>query len=435
MLRSFFIDFNSYFASVEQQLHPELRGRPIAVVPVLADTTSAIAASYEAKAFGVKTGTRIADAKKMCPDLTLVHARHGKYIEYHHRLVDVVESLIHVERVMSIDEMTCELTGRMTKRENAVDLAHRVKHAIASEVGECLRCSIGIAPNTFLAKTATDMQKPDGLVVIEQSDLPHILFQLELRDLVGIGKKIHERLYKHGIYTVEMLCNASKQKLREAWGGVEGERMYQRLRGEWVPHVETRKSSISHQHVLEPSLRTRDGSAGVLHRLLQKAAMRLRTYGMLTGNLFVKISYRDNSKWVSDTDITPTQDTIQLTNALTKALDARPDAASPAALPRSTRGRGRSSESSSTRSSGAFLEPMKVTVAFTKLYWAEATPEPLFGGVGPSRNKLNEGLDKLNTKYGKNTIYMGTSWNAKNSAPMRIAFHHIPDLETDDDDD
>src|SRR5688572_22993512 len=123
MLRSLFIDFNSYFASVEQQVNPELRGKPIAVVPMLADTTSAIAASYEAKRFGVKTGTLIADAKRMCPDLILVKAGHVSYIEYHHRLVEVVESVIHVKKVMSIDEMACELIGSMRNEERAIEIA------------------------------------------------------------------------------------------------------------------------------------------------------------------------------------------------------------------------------------------------------------------------------------------------------------------------
>ena len=406
MLRSLFVDFNSYFASVEQHLRPELRGKPVAVVPVMADTTSAIAASYEAKAFGVTTGTMIADAKKMCPDLILVQARHGEYVEHHHRLVDTVESVVHVKKVMSIDEMACELTGRMTKRENAVKLAHEVKETIASKVGENLRCSIGLAPNDYLAKTASDMQKPDGLTVIELDDLPEILHKLELRDLNGIGKKMYERLYKNGIYTVEMLTSASKQKLREAYGSVEGERMWQRLRGEDVPTVETKKSSISHQHVMEPNLRTPDGSAGVLHRLLQKAAVRLRNYGLVTANLSVKIRFRDGSRWKRTVELTPTQDTIQLTNALSKVLSERPPQTS---------------------------EPMSVAVALNKLYYADATPLALFDGTGPAREKLNTGLDKINEKYGKNTIYMGTSWNAKHSAPMRIAFHHIPDLETDED--
>src|ERR1700758_5638171 len=85
-----FVDLNSYFASVEQQDRPELRGKPVGVVPMLADTTCCIAASYEAKAHGVKTGTIVADAKKMCPNIILVEGRHELYVEYHHRIVEAV---------------------------------------------------------------------------------------------------------------------------------------------------------------------------------------------------------------------------------------------------------------------------------------------------------------------------------------------------------
>src|ERR1039458_373592 len=96
-----FVDLNSYFASVEQEARPELRGRPVGVVPMMADTTCCIAASYEAKAYGVKTGTVVGEAKKMCPDLVLVEARHELYVEYHHRIVEAVESCLPVTAVMS----------------------------------------------------------------------------------------------------------------------------------------------------------------------------------------------------------------------------------------------------------------------------------------------------------------------------------------------
>src|SRR5665647_1483776 len=92
-LKALYVDFNSYFASVEQQLRPELRGKPIAVLPVVAETTCCIAASYEAKAFGVKTGTKVSDARKLCPGIMLVEARPALYVEYHHRLVEAVESV------------------------------------------------------------------------------------------------------------------------------------------------------------------------------------------------------------------------------------------------------------------------------------------------------------------------------------------------------
>ena len=90
-LRSLYVDFDSYFASVEQQLRPELRGKPIGVVPVMAETTCCIAASYEAKRFGVKTGTRVSDARKLCRNIKFVEARPAVYVEYHHKLVEAVE--------------------------------------------------------------------------------------------------------------------------------------------------------------------------------------------------------------------------------------------------------------------------------------------------------------------------------------------------------
>jgi len=187
------VDFNSYFASVEQQEQPALRGRPVAVVPMMADTTCAIAASYEAKRFGVKTGTLVREAKRLSRDLVLVEARHELYVRYHHELIKAVDSCMHVEKVLSIDEMLCPLTGRWRERDEAIALAHCIKRVIATQVGECLCCSIGIAPNPFLAKTASDMQKPDSLVVIAKNDLPHILHGLKLRDLCGIGGAMEER--------------------------------------------------------------------------------------------------------------------------------------------------------------------------------------------------------------------------------------------------
>jgi DNA polymerase-4 len=95
-LRWLVADLNSYFASCEQQEEPSLRGKPVAVAPLMADTTCAIAASYSAKAYGVKTGTKIGDAKRMCPDLIVVQSRPKLYVEYHHLILDAIESCIPI---------------------------------------------------------------------------------------------------------------------------------------------------------------------------------------------------------------------------------------------------------------------------------------------------------------------------------------------------
>ena len=122
-LRVLFLDLNAYFASVEQQERPELRGRPIAVVPVMADTSFVIAASYDAKKFGIKTGTQIGEAKALCPELELVDARPPLYVGYHNRIIEVAESVLPVDKVCSIDEMRFRLIGTERSPECAVELA------------------------------------------------------------------------------------------------------------------------------------------------------------------------------------------------------------------------------------------------------------------------------------------------------------------------
>src|SRR5262245_57988153 len=124
---SLFLDLNSYFASVEQQLRPELRGRPVAVVPMDTDSTCCIAASYEAKALGIKTLTNVGEAKRMSKDLIIVEARPDVYVRMHHQIVAAVESCVPVEKVYSIDEMLYKLTGRQREPENAILLARRIK--------------------------------------------------------------------------------------------------------------------------------------------------------------------------------------------------------------------------------------------------------------------------------------------------------------------
>jgi len=189
-LNKLFIDFNSYFASVEQQIKPELRNKPVGVVPVMADTTCCIAASYEAKALGIKTGTMVSEAKKLCPNIKLVEADHRTYIQYHQRLVKKIEECLPVDKVCSIDEMVCSLIGKERIRENSIGIAKYIKKKIKDDVGEYLRCSIGIGPNQFLAKIGTNMQKPDGLVVIDDDDLPGCLYKLKFSAVYGIGRRM-----------------------------------------------------------------------------------------------------------------------------------------------------------------------------------------------------------------------------------------------------
>ncbi len=287
-----FVDLNSYFASVEQEVRPDLRGRPVAVVPMMADTTVCIAASYEAKAHGVKTGTMVADAKRMCPGLVLVEARHELYVDYHHRIVEAVESCLPVTAVLSIDEMACRLMGRERPLLAAMELGRRVKAAIREKVGSTLRSSVGLATNRYLAKVASDMEKPDGLVALPLDILPEALRQLTLRDLPGIGARTEKRLNDKGILTMQQLLALDCEKAGELWGSVWGERLWHWLRGEDFDMAETEHlKSLSHQHVLAPEMRTQEKAWAVAHKLLHKAAMRLRAGGLWASSIGLAVGF------------------------------------------------------------------------------------------------------------------------------------------------
>jgi nucleotidyltransferase/DNA polymerase involved in DNA repair len=155
-----FVDLNSYFASVEQEVRPELRGRPVAVVPMMADTTVCIAASYEAKAFGVKTGTLVADAKHLCPDIVLVEGRHEIYTDYHHRVVEAVESCLPVTSVQSIDEMACRLMGRERPLRAAFDLGLRVKKESGTTSAPCCAVPSASPPTATSPKSPATWKSP-----------------------------------------------------------------------------------------------------------------------------------------------------------------------------------------------------------------------------------------------------------------------------------
>ena len=380
----------------------------IGVLAVMADTTCCIAASYEAKAFGIKTGTGVRDARKLCKDIIFVEARPPIYVEYHHKLIEIVESCTHVEKVLSIDEMVCFLTGSQQTKENALKLAAKIKREINKQY-EFIRSSIGIAPNTFLAKTASNMQKPDGCVVIEDSDIPHKLFTLKLRALNGIGSQMQARLERYGIDSVEKLYAANKQQLRAAWGSIEGERYYDKLRGIEPYYVKNARSSLGHSHVLPPEQRNITGAKAVLHRLLQKAAMRMRSYDLLASHISVKIKLRHrktnaSARFYNESAITATDNSLKLTESLETLLQAFANI-------------------------DAYFDPIVVAINFAKLSNANEYVDDLFAEKpSATEKKLNKALDILNLKYGKNTVYFAGAHSALASAPMRIAFNYVPDM-------
>ncbi len=424
-VRWLFLDLNSYFASVEQELRPELRGLPIAVVPVVADTTCCIAASYEAKAYGVRTGVQVGEARRMCPGLELVEARHEAYVDYHHRIIEAVERCVPVSAVMSIDEMACSLMGREQPLMAALTLAARVKASIREHVGSTLRCSVGLAPNRYLAKIASDMEKPDGLVALTPDILEAALGGLTPRDLPGVGARMEKRLAASGIETMQQLLALDRERMHKVWGGSGGEKLWYWLRGEDFndPTLEHQKS-ISQSHVLPPALRTEEGAYAVLHKLLHKAAMRLRSARLWTNHVTVTVKYAvpkavstrrhysgiPQSAWSQGCRVIECQDNQTLVEALQKLWARRPRDTEP--------GRPR------------YDKPFYVGIWLGELVPDHLHTLSLFAGLDSEtrRGRLSSAMDALNHKYGTDTVAPASMLAARAAAPTRIAFTNIPDL-------
>lgn len=395
-----FLDLNSFFASVEQADNPALRHKPVGVVPMIVDSTCCLAASYEAKAFGVKTGTSLRDAKKMCPGIIFIVADHRKYIRYHKQILEAVESCYPISAVLSIDEMAFELTGRDSIEENAIKKAYQMKEAIYKKVSPALSCSIGLAPNRYLGKVGSDMQKPDGLVIIRPDEIPTVFYSLKIKDFPGIGHRMEKRFFDYGCYTVEELYKLSASQLKTIWGGIIGEEFWQLIRGENLLDKATQTRTIGHSRVIAPEHR-RDRSyiKAICMQLLTKACIRLRD-----GNLYARVlqfnaKYLDNTEksyWGKKIKFEETQNTLFLTSELDKILRKLP--------------------------TGNILQ---IGITLMGLVQEKAHQMSLFED---KRDKpLMEAIDKLNKKHHKNLIYPASSNLCSDKTPAKIAFSRIPE--------
>ena len=404
-----FVDLNSYFASIEQELRPELRGLPIGIVPVAdVQTTVCIAASYQAKKYGVKTGTAVHDAKVLCPHIILVEARPRHYVEYHHRIIEAIERCIPVQQVMSCDEFACQLIGRERDLRRAVEIAYEIKRELRT-VGITLRCSIGLAPNRILAKIAGDMDKPDGLMIFERRNLPHALYCLKLEDIPGVGSRMLERVNAAGVSTIRELCALPRDGMHNIWGSVLGDRLWHWLRGEDFLEPEPRKlQTLSRQHILPPRCRPRDVARGVALKLLHSTARRMRREGLWAGGVGVGIGYYGCPTFERGIRITPCNDTLTLQDHFLLMWNRSPVRDDLASL-------------------AVFLTHLDGEPS-TDLFGLGAVPE-----TADARRKVIAGMDAMNARYGLNTVYLGSIHDARKEAPTRVPFGAPPPLEEFDD--
>ena len=403
-----YLDLNSYFASVEQQINKRLRDKPVAVVPCLTDATCAIAASYEAKAYGIKTGTMIYEAKRLCPKLICVKANHENYVDYHHKILTEIEKYIPIEIVASIDEVACRLIGKQCQENEVRQLAKNIKEGLQKKIGKYIRCSIGIAPNRFLAKTASNLEKPDGLQVLYTQDVPERIKHFKLSDLTGIGRAMEYRLQRSGILSIEELYKISPKHMRKLWGSVQGERFWYMLRGIEIPIDTTQRRTIGHSHVLEPKFRQVDLAQQVMSRLLLKAASRLRRLQYYAKNLSISFRTENGLKMQGTKKFYRACDNITLLNEGTKIWN-------------------------DLIKKNQIRSVKKISVTLFNLKKKTELQPDLFTTIHQQHlterfESLSEAMDTINSRFGRDSIALGNIPNQIQSfSGTRIAFTRIPD--------
>ncbi len=331
-LRYLFIDFNAFFAAVEQHDDPALRGRPVMVVPLASEHTGAIAVSYEARAYGVKRGTKVREARELCPRIAIRPARHHRYVAIHREIMTELERHLPLAKIYSVDEAAFRLSRRDIEPEAAFAIAERMRRGLAENVGPSLRASIGLAQTRLLAKLAAESRKPDGLTILHPQDLPEAFRDKPLTTIPGVGAGVAARLARNGVHDFPGLWRLQPKHARRIWGSVQGERFWYALHGYEVDEPETKKSMIGHSRVLTREYQGADEARIVARALLLKAASRLRHYQLHASRLSLGVGLRPEGSWEGQRKFHPSRNTFDFLASLDdlwRALlhDARPDGA------------------------------------------------------------------------------------------------------------
>ena len=385
-----YIDFDGFFASVEQQCRPALRGKPVGVIPFAEATNSCvIACSREAKAFGVKNVMSIAEARSICPEIILAPQSPDLYRRAHNTLISEISAVVPIDAVKSIDELTCRVT--YSQRADPLALGRAIKERIRKFVGPYITCSIGFAANRQLAKMACKAGKRsegrygDGNCVWHPRDMPGPLLKLTLQDVPGIGARMELRLLRFGIQSMADLLATQPKHMRKLWGNVTGERLWYALHGYDIQTPPSGRSMYGHSRILPPDNRSIEDARNASRLLIVKAARRMRRDGWNAGRLWLHLEMYGKNEFRAGWLPAVRDDPIILSTLAKLWTDAL------ASMPRRAR---------------IFC----VSVTLCELSRADERQLDIFLNDDKTRRKceaVTNALDKLNSKYGRTLVSIG----------------------------
>ena len=292
------IDLNSCFATIEQQANPFLRGKPLAVAAYDSPGGCILASSVEAKELGIKTGMRVKEGRLIYPALIVLEPDPDKYRHVHLALREVFRDYTNNFIPRSIDEFVLDFTGYpILKNKDMFEIGKEIGQRIKKEIGDWLMVSIGIGPCRFIAKTASNLKKPNGLEEINCKNYLEVYSKLKLTDLTGIASRNEIRLKGVGIGSVIDFYHSPIWKLKAAFSSINGYYWYLRLRGYEIDGVEFSRRSFGNSYAMPYS----NGGLGellpILQKLCEKTGQRLREAGFKAQGISVFAFYRDRSHW------------------------------------------------------------------------------------------------------------------------------------------
>ncbi len=384
------IDANSYYASLEQQAYPNLRGKPVGVAGKgRGERTVVVGASIEAKKLGVKTAMGAWEARKICPEIIIIPANYDRYSFVSKRIFSMLERFSPKVEVFSIDEAFVELPNNATW-DDAVAIAQQMKRLIRKQIGEWVTCSIGISYGKTLAKLASELKKPDGLTVIRPEDFTAIAKITPIEELCGIGYRIGPRLNQMGVFTIAELGAIPKKMLIEAFGDFTGSWLHNIGNGIDNNLVHSfrdlpQEKSISHNYTLPKDLSSMEDVKKAILLLSERVGVRLRKKNLVGRTVSVYLRFSDHTGWGErHTQKEYIFDGLQIYQATLPALEKLP-----------------------------YNKPVRfIGVCISELSQAVNITEPLFE-IDRKYKGLIKAVDKINVRYGEFTVHRGALANIR----------------------